>query len=200
MPAEEIKELESYVAVLKGKISRLEKELNGLIRAVDDISVLIYARRVMEVIVIDICENRLKRDRGTEPLERIIDKLNKDKIIPVHVIVSMKNLNRISTFGAHPKDFSERQVREALIALTTVMEWYVTDKGLKEIKTGGGDSEETIKAAIPIEGEYNLEHVSVGRLVAGFSLALASALFWGFIAVFVSLDIYYKPSHQAIQQ
>jgi hypothetical protein len=33
-------------------------------------------------------------------------------------------------YGAHPKGFAPRQVREALLSLSTVVEWYVRDRGV----------------------------------------------------------------------
>jgi tetratricopeptide (TPR) repeat protein len=77
------------------------------------------------VIVTDISERELKRPRGTEPLKGIIDKLNREEKVPNNIIVSMQNLNSLSTFGAHPKDFDPRQVKPVLLDLTTVLEWYM---------------------------------------------------------------------------
>ncbi len=47
--------------------------------------------------------------------------------VPEYIIVSMRNLNRLGTFGAHPKPFSSQQVREAFIALTTTVDWYIVE-------------------------------------------------------------------------
>jgi TolB-like protein len=75
--------------------------------------------------ITDLSERELKRPRGTEPLKGIIDRLNKEEKIPYNIIVSMQNLNSLSTFGAHPKDFNPRQVKPVLLDLTTVLEWYI---------------------------------------------------------------------------
>jgi TolB-like protein/tetratricopeptide (TPR) repeat protein len=37
----------------------------------------------------------------------------------------MQNLNSLSTFGTHPKDFDPRQVKPVLLDLATVLEWYM---------------------------------------------------------------------------
>ncbi len=127
----ELKELENYYLNLKGQIKRLEEELGKLLKTEDEVVVLLYSRRCLEVIVTDLCERKLERSRGTEPLKGIIDKLSKEKEIPEFIATSMYNLNSISTYGAHPKDFSPRQVRTVLIDLTTIIEWYIEDqKGL----------------------------------------------------------------------
>jgi tetratricopeptide (TPR) repeat protein len=86
--------------------------------------VMIYARRALEVVITELCERELSMPRGTQPLAGIIDKLKKEKKVPDHIIVSMRNLNSLSVFGAHPKDFNPRQVKPVLLDLTTVLEWY----------------------------------------------------------------------------
>jgi hypothetical protein len=77
------------------------------------------------VIIADLSERELKRPRGTEPLKGIIDKLNSEEKVPHNIIVSMQNLNSLSTFGAHPKDFDPMQVKPVLLDLTTTLKWYL---------------------------------------------------------------------------
>jgi len=60
-------------------------------------------QEVPEVIITDLSERELKRPRGTEPLKGIMDKLNKEEKVPHNIIISMQNLNSLSTLGAHPK-------------------------------------------------------------------------------------------------
>ncbi len=121
----EIKELEKLHDSIKGKHPKLDNELQRLLKTDDENIVLVYARRCLELIITDLCERELKRDRGTEPLKGIIDKLNREKKVPHNIIVSMQNLNSLSTFGAHPKDFDPRQVKPVLLDLTTALEWYL---------------------------------------------------------------------------
>jgi len=122
----EIKELERLYESFKGQHPKLDKELEKLVKTDDENMVLIYARRCLEVIITDLSQRELKRPRGTEPLKGIIDKLNKEEKVPNNIIVSMQNLNSLSTFGAHPKDFDPRQVKPVILDLTTVLEWYLT--------------------------------------------------------------------------
>ena len=93
----EIKELKKLYEFLKGQLPELEKELERLIKADDENMILLYSRRCLEVIITDLCECELKRDRGTEPLKGIVDKLNKGKKIPPHIIASMHGLIELST-------------------------------------------------------------------------------------------------------
>ena len=120
----EIKELEALYSSLKGRRPDLEIELEQLIKAADKNMVMIYARRALEVVITELCERELNMPRGTQPLAGIIDKLKKEEKVPDHIIVSMRNLNSLSVFGAHPKDFNPRQVKPVLLDLTTVLEWY----------------------------------------------------------------------------
>jgi len=123
----EIKELEALYISLEGQFPDLEKELDQLVKAADKNMVMVYSRRALEVMIIDLCERELNMPRGTQPLAGIIDKLKKEKKVPDHIIVSMRNLNSLSVFGAHPKDFNPRQVKTVLLDLTTILEWYCED-------------------------------------------------------------------------
>lgn len=121
----EIKELEKLHDSIKGKHPKLDSELQRLMKTDDENIVLVYARRCLEVIITDLSERELKRSRGTEPLKGIIDRLYKEEKIPYNITVSMQNLNSLSTFGAHPKDFDPRQVKPVLLDLTTALDWYI---------------------------------------------------------------------------
>jgi TolB-like protein len=128
----EIKDLEILLNSFKGQHPRLERELEKLIKTDDENIVLVYARRCLEVIITDLSESELKRPRGTEPLKGIIDKLNRQEKVPNNIIVSMQNLNSLSTFGAHPKDFDPRQVKPVILDLATVLEWYLQYRATKD--------------------------------------------------------------------
>jgi len=45
----------------------------------------------------------------------------------------MQNLNSLSTYGAHPKEFDPEQVRPVLINLNTIIKWYLKYKEVKTI-------------------------------------------------------------------
>ena len=76
----------------------------------------------------------LKRPRKTEPLKGIIDKLQKEEKVPLHIITSMHGLNELSTYGAHPKDFDPEQIKPVLVNLDIIIKWYLEYK-----KTGTGN-------------------------------------------------------------
>jgi adenylate cyclase len=126
--ASEIKELEKLFESIRGQSPDLDKELARLIKADDENMILLYSRRCLEVIITDLCECELKRPRKTEPLQGIIDKLNKEEKVPSHIIASMHGLNSLSTFGTHPKDFDPEQVKPVLINLDIIIKWYLKYK------------------------------------------------------------------------
>src|SRR5512137_1236799 len=133
----EIKELEKLYESLKGQLPDLEKELEQLIKTEDANVIMLYSRRCLEVLINDLCECELKRARKTEPLQGIIDKLNKEEKVPSHIIASMHGLNSLSTFGTHPKDFDPEQVRPVLVNLVIIIKWYQKYKNIVTIyKTG----------------------------------------------------------------
>ena len=136
----EIKDLEKLYHSFKGRYPKIDRELEKLIKTNDENMVLVYARRCLEVIITDLSERELKRPRGTEPLKGIIDRLNKEEKIPYNITVSMQNLNSLSTFGAHPKDFDPRQVKPVILDLTTVIDWYL--KYSETLETGEQSGEQ----------------------------------------------------------
>ncbi len=85
-----------------------------------------YSRNVLEAMVIELCPEILKgRERGTEPLQGILDKFKKDKTIPEYVISGMYYVNDLGRYGAHPKEFDQDQVAQSLLALGTVLKWFI---------------------------------------------------------------------------
>jgi TolB-like protein len=150
----EIKELEKLHESFKDQLPDLEKELDQLLITEDANVALLYSRRCLEVIITDLCEYELQRPRKTEPLKGIIDKLRHEDKVPSHIIVSMLNLNSLSTFGTHPKEFDHRQVKPVLIDLTTIIEWYLNYKKIDFIVT----AEEKVKQESKIPGDIK-EHI-----------------------------------------
>ena len=178
----EIKELESLLNSFKGRHPKLDKELEKVIKTDDENMVLVYSRRCLEVIVTDLSERELKRPRGTEPLKGIMDKLNREEKVPHNIIISMQNLNSLSTLGAHPKDFDPRQVKPVLLDLTTVLEWYlkdVQDKG-SVIGESGASQEKRIEPATLIRGRSKPGK----RILMVTGVLLAAAI------IFVSLIVF----------
>ena len=148
----EIKEVEKLYDSFKDQHPKIARELEKLIKADDENMVLVYSRRCLEVIITDLSERELKRPRGTEPLKGIIDKLNREEKVPHNIIVSMQNLNSLSTFGAHPKDFDPMQVKPVLLDLTTTLKWYMKYmEGKPPVKSEPGAPESKQKKAVGVK-------------------------------------------------
>jgi len=122
----ELTELTTLYEQFRGRAHKLESELTRIRETGDAVATLLIARRMLEVIVAHVCQRDLKRPRGNDPLAGVIDKVVRAQCVPDYVTTSMSNLNRLSTYGAHPKEFSPRQVREALMALCSIVEWYAS--------------------------------------------------------------------------
>jgi TolB-like protein len=174
----EIKELEKLYESIKGQLPDLEKELEQLIRTEDANVILLYSRRCLEVIISDLCECELKRDRGTEPLKGIIDKLNKEKKVPSHIITSMHGLNELSTYGTHPKDFDLEQVKPVLNNLDIIIKWYLkykkaaTDIKAKPVK----EIRQEIKKAEDIKKSIAIQRGKLLGLFSGLMLLILIAV------------------------
>jgi TolB-like protein len=124
----EIKVIQILLNSFKGQFPDLEKELNPLITSEDSNVVMLYSRRCLEIIITELCEVELKRPRKTEPLKGIIDKLNSEEKVPSNIITSMHGLNSLSTFGTHPKDFDQEQIKPVLNNLAIIIRWYLKYK------------------------------------------------------------------------
>lgn len=72
----ELSELQQSFAKLHGLDKRLEKEMEEVFRADSEIVLLLYIRRSLEIIIEKLVTEKLKRSRGTEPLNGLIEKLN----------------------------------------------------------------------------------------------------------------------------
>jgi len=172
----EIKDLVKLYDTFRGQHPGLDKELERLIKSDDENIVLVYARRCLEVIITELSERELQRPRGTEPLKGIIDKLNKEEKVPNNIIVSMQNLNSLSTFGAHPKDFDPRQVKPVILDLTTVLEWYLK---YLETQTSVEEEKDVVKEKRKETAGFRKVSSKTGRrviIVAGILMISAGIL------------------------
>ena len=180
----EIKELEKLYESIKGQLPALEKELEQLIRTDDANVIMLYSRRCLEVMITDLCERELKRQRGTEPLKGIIDKLHKERKVPDHISTSMHGLNDLSTYGTHPKDFDPAQVKPVLNNLDIIIKWYLKYKGIGTgIKSKPAEGiKQDIKSTTDAKKEITISRKKLSGLLFG-SIAIIVILFAVFFFV-----------------
>ncbi len=171
----EIKDLEKLSRAIREKHPKLEKELSKLVKTDDENMALVYARRCLEVIIAELCERELKRKRGSDPMQGIIDRLNREEKVPHHIIVSMRNLNSVSNFGAHPKEFDPQQVKPALLDLNTILRWYSAYIETAESTTGaeGKAAPRAITAILP---KKNRQHVRKRILIPAIAIVAAAVI------------------------
>jgi len=168
-------------------------EIKELERLYDSFKgLLLYSRRCLEVILTDLCECELKRERGTEPLKGIIDKLNKERKVPSHIITSMHGLNDLSTYGTHPKAFDPEQVKPVLNNLNIIIKWYLKYKGFQTVGKSKSEVEKSEnrvsfdkgKKTEPISGK-SAEHKKKSDLRRTLTLKFNKSLSYSLIAFFL---------------
>ena len=86
-------------------------------------------RKVLEVVVREVHQRRLKEEPGTRPLENLIQRLLKEEILPTRVEAYASAVRKLGNVGAHT--FGERiggaDVAQALAQLQPVIEWWLDD-------------------------------------------------------------------------
>jgi hypothetical protein len=134
---DELTRIKNCCEPFRGQFVQLEEELDRLFETVEPITVVNHAKQVLEIVVTEICETKLQRGRGSDPLEKALNKLAKEKILPIHVLAAMLNLSRFNAVAtrtpraASTKVFSNNQVQESLIALIAILEWYLQHRNLR---------------------------------------------------------------------
>ncbi len=196
----EIKELGKLYESLKGQFPDLEKELKQLIRNEDANVIMLYSRRCLEVIITNLCECELKRDRKTEPLKGIIDKLQKEGKVPSHIISSMHGLNELSTYGAHPKDFDPEQIKPVLVNLDIIIKWYLKYKetGTKNKVKPVEEIRQEIKSTEDVKKIIRIPKKRLIGLVSGLILFIVVVFAVLFITKIIGADKQIKELEKSI--
>jgi eukaryotic-like serine/threonine-protein kinase len=91
---------------------------------------LTRARKVLEYVVREIFERRVKEPPGTRPLENLLDRLVKDGHFPVRLDAYAAGVRKFGNVGTH--NFSERitaaDVYQSLTQLMPILEWYFEEE------------------------------------------------------------------------
>jgi TolB-like protein len=189
----EIKEIQNLFDSFRGQFPDLEKELKPLITSEDPNVVLLYARRCLEVIVTELCEVELKRPRKTEPLKGIIDRLNTEEKVPYNIITSMHGLNSLSTFGTHPKDFDQDQVKPALNNLAVILKWYLKYKESKNKSNAPSDTQKELQKPLTLTTKKTWNKTKK-ILIYSFTFLLVLAA----VVVIIKFDVFGKKVEKSI--
>jgi tetratricopeptide (TPR) repeat protein len=124
---EELNQLRAYYDKLREQAGELKSEINRVLNHVEEVAELTSARNALEAIVTELCQQELHQTRGTEPLEAILVQFDQAKVIPEPILAAMNNLQRLGTLATPPKSLTAQQVKDAFVALTTILHWYVID-------------------------------------------------------------------------
>jgi WD40 repeat protein len=97
-----------------------------LVAEVDPEMALTRARKVLEYVVRDVYERRVKEPPGTRPLENLLQRLVKDKFLPGRLDAYANAIRQLGNVGTH--NFGEKitvaDVNQSLGQLTFILEWY----------------------------------------------------------------------------
>jgi len=158
----EMQELREHYDNLRDGDVMLPNELSRLLNSLDEDTVLVRARRTLEVIVNELCNQELQGKQKTGPLAKLISRLELKNILPKDVVESMYNINKLGVFGAHPKPTNGQEVGLALPALKVVLGWYVVKyKGID--KLAEGDERLSGKESNPYKGLDAFEEKDADR-------------------------------------
>jgi hypothetical protein len=117
---------------LSDQFRELRDGVQKAIRIADDDPemALTRARKVLEYVVRDVFERRVKEPPGTRPLENLLDRLVKDGHFPVRLDAYAASVRKLGNVGTH--NFSEAitaaDVHHSLTQLMPILEWYFEEE------------------------------------------------------------------------
>ncbi len=87
---------------------------------------LTRARKVLEYVIKEVYERRIKEPAGTRPLENLIQRLVKDKFLPYRLEAYANSVRNLGNVGTHKfgEKITAADVTQSLSQLTFVLEWY----------------------------------------------------------------------------
>jgi hypothetical protein len=96
------------------------------ISAEDPEMALARVRKVLEYVVREVYERRVKEPAGTRPLENLLQRLQKDGHLPERVIAYASAVRILGNAGVHGfgADLTTADLYHALSLLTPVLDWY----------------------------------------------------------------------------
>ena len=127
-----LQELTSRLNQLSDQYRELRDGVQKAIRIADDDPemALTRARKVLEYVVRDVFEHRIKEPPGTRPLENLLDRLVKDHHFPVRLDAYANTVRKLGNVGTH--SFTERitaaDVYQSLTQLMPILEWYFAEE------------------------------------------------------------------------
>jgi hypothetical protein len=117
------------------------------ISAEDPEMALARIRKVLEYVIREVYERRVKEPAGTRPLENLIQRLQKDAHLPERVIAYASAVRILGNAGVHGfgADLTTADVYHALSLLTPVLDWYCKKERPDALVREGGEYFEVMK-------------------------------------------------------
>jgi len=129
---QELAQLKNYQAILQENLQKLAEELGRLSKNNnhDDIFVLVVSRRMIEIIMQEICKDiglDCQNNMVGTMLSKFREKSNKiiPNIVPSNVYLAMEFINGLSLPGAHVNPYDSDDIKLVLTSLEKVLRWYV---------------------------------------------------------------------------
>jgi hypothetical protein len=125
------KNASQLVSLLENLSEQFREVRGGLVRAhrisaEDPEMALARVRKVLEYVIREVYERRIREPAGTRPLENLIQRLQKDGYLPERVTAYASAVRILGNAGVHgfAGDVTTADVYHALSLLTPVLDWY----------------------------------------------------------------------------
>ena len=127
--------LQSLIGRLNELSDQFRQLRDGVQRAIDIADrdpemALTRARKVLEYVIRDVFERRVKEPPGTRPLENLLDRLVKDGHFPVRLDAYANTVRKLGNVGTHnfKETITAADVYQSLTQLMPILEWYFEEE------------------------------------------------------------------------
>jgi hypothetical protein len=123
-----LRNLIDHLNVLSDGFAELREGIRRavLVADLDPEMALTRARKVLEFVIRDVYERRIKEPPGTRPLENLMQRLVKDGHFPERLDAYANTVRKLGNIGTH--NFGEKisvaDVYQSLAQLMPILEWY----------------------------------------------------------------------------
>ena len=113
---------------LSDQFRELREGVEKAIKIADDDPemALTRARKVLEYVIRDVYERRIKEPPGTRPLENLLQRLVKDGFFPDRLDAYATSVRKLGNVGTHTfgETIAVTDVYQSLAQLMPILEWY----------------------------------------------------------------------------
>src|SRR4051794_2168833 len=97
-----------------------------LVAEFDPEMALTRARKVLELVVREVYQRRVRESPGTRPLENLVQRLVKDRVLPDRLDAYATTVRKLGNVGTHSfgESVTVADVSRSLLHLEPILEWY----------------------------------------------------------------------------